>query len=59
MDDIYVVISGTEVDSAYKTSSAANNRIVELCRFSFEDVLYDDQGNAYSETSAVKQCSLI
>jgi hypothetical protein len=59
MDDIYIVITNSEVDSAYRSVDAANNRIVELCRFSFEDVLYDELCHAYSETSSIKICQLI
>jgi len=59
MDHIYVVLSKGEVDSAYRDESAANNRIVELCRFSFEDVLYDALGQAYSDTASVNKCDLI
>jgi Fe-S-cluster containining protein len=59
MDDIYIVLANSEIDSAYKSSEAANNRIVELCRFSFEDVLYDELCLAYSETTSIKVCQLI
>ena len=50
MDKVYIVMSGTEVDSAYKLDGSANNRVAELCMFGFEDVLYDENGFAYSES---------
>ena len=59
MDDVYVVLTGKEVDGVYKSMSGANGRISELCRFSFEDVLYDMEGLAYCETSHVVKCSVI
>jgi len=59
MDEVFVVLTGAEVDGAYRTMAGANGRIAEMCRFSFEDVLYDGDGLAYCETSVVKRSLLI
>jgi len=59
MEDIYIVMCGTEVDSAFRDEHAACNRILELAMFKFEDVLYDELGLAYSETTSISKCDLI
>ena len=54
MECIYVVIANGDAYSAHKTLHKASNQVSELCKFEFDNVIYDERGIAQSESGAVR-----
>ena len=53
MDKIYVVIANSEPYSAHKDLHKASGQVAELCKFEFDNVMYDARGFAQSESGKV------
>jgi len=58
MEAIYVVIANGEAYSAHKTLFKASGQVSELCKFEFDNVIYDERGIAQSESGAVRICEV-
>jgi len=58
MDKIFVVIANGDAYSAHKDVHKASSQVAELCKFEFDNVMYDQHGHAQSESGAVKICEV-